>query len=44
MENPIAEALNSMQKIIDEALKDYTQEERKQLAKQIMDDYRSGKE
>jgi predicted RNase H-like HicB family nuclease len=42
--NGISEALESIQKIFDKYLKDYTQEERKQLAEKLMDDYRSGKE
>jgi predicted RNase H-like HicB family nuclease len=39
----IGEAIENIKRIIDETLKDYTAEERKQLAKQIMDDHRSGK-
>lgn len=39
----IGEALDNIQRIFNKALKGYSQEERKQMAKQIMEDYKSGK-
>lgn len=37
--NEIGEALSNMKRIIDESLKNYTLEERKQMVKEIMDSY-----
>lgn len=43
-EHPLSKAISEMQKIMSESLKDYTLEQRQQIAKEIMDDYRSGKQ
>jgi len=38
----LKEALDGIQKIIDEALKNYTHDERKQIAEELIKNYRAG--